>query len=253
MEEFVFSDTAKQQICKEMQENPFTVLSKTVYQQMYYEIIEGNLLPKHKIIESKIAKDLGISRSPVKMVLSDMVEKGILKRVNGKELRVKEITYEECLWIYEARMMLEPQAAYLAAKRITNDELKILKEIIHGFQEIDVSKDHIKYTKLDKMFHELVVKASRNQYCVNMYKSIECPLAMYRNQLNQLAYEECFEQHSLERSSSYHIAIYRMLEQHYPLMAKDEMKNDIQRMYGTMSRLKIERGHKSGIRMDPHL
>jgi hypothetical protein len=29
-----------------------------------------------------------------------------------------------------------------------------------------------------------------------------------------------------------------MLEQRYPMMAKDEMKNDVQRMYGTMSRLR---------------
>lgn len=73
---------------------------------------------------------------------------------------------------------------------------------------------------------------------MDMYKSIECPLAMYRNQLNQLAYEECFQQHGMEKGSEYHRAIYRMLEQRYPMMAKDEMKNDVQRMYGTMSRLR---------------
>ena len=35
---------------------------------------------------------------------------------------------------------------------------------------------------------------------MDMYKSIECPLAMYRNQLNQLAYEECFQQHGMEQN-----------------------------------------------------
>lgn len=41
-----------------------------------------------------------------------------------------------------------------------------------------------------------------------------------------------------KKGSEYHRAIYRMLEQRYPMMAKDEMKNDVQRMYGTMSRLR---------------
>lgn len=238
MEEFTMSEHARDQIQKEMTENPFIILSKSVYKQIYREIIEGNLLPQHRIIESKIAKELNVSRSPVKMALAEMADNGILERIKGKELRVKKITYEECLWIYEARIMLEPEAAYLAARRITERELKILKMLVGKFEEIDHTHDHTKYKNADKLFHETIVKASRNRYLMTMYESIECPLAMYRNQLNQLAYEECFQQHGMEKGSEYHRAIYRMLEQHYPMMAKDEMKNDVQRMYGTMSRLR---------------
>lgn len=238
MEEFTMSEYAKDRIQKEIEENPFIILSKVVCKQIYREIIEGNLLPQHRIIESKIAKELNVSRSPIKMALAEMADNGILERVKGKELRVKKITYEECLWIYEARIMLEPEAAYLAARRISDGELKILKALVEKFEEIDHSHDHVKYKNADKLFHETIVKASRNRYLMAMYESIECPLAMYRNQLNQLAYEECFQQYGMERGSGYHRAIYRMLEQHYPMMAKDEMKNDVQRMYGTMSRLR---------------
>ena len=238
MEDFSMSKSAKDQIQQELDKNPFLVLSKLVYRQIYREIIDGNLLPQHKIIESKIAKELNISRSPVKMALAEMTEKGILEKAKGKELRVKKIRYEECLWIYEARMMLEPEAAYLAASRINEKELEVLRKLVNCFEKIDETHDHTAYKNADKLFHETVIKASRNRYLMAMYESIECPLAMYRNQLNQLAYEECFQQHGMERGSRYHKAIYRMLEEHYPLMAKDEMKNDVQRMYGTMSRLR---------------
>lgn len=238
MEEFSMSENAKDLIQQEIDRNPFLVLSKLVYQQIYREIINGNLLPQHRIVESKIAKELNVSRSPVKMALAEMTEKGILEKVKGKELRVKKISYKECLWIYEARMMLEPEAAYLAAKRIQEKELEVLKKLVFRFEKIDQTHDHLEYKNADKMFHETIVKASRNRYLMDMYKSIESPLAMYRNQLNQLAYEECFQQHGMEKGSEYHRAIYRMLEQRYPMMAKDEMKNDVQRMYGTMSRLR---------------
>ena len=50
--------------------------------------------------------------------------------------------------------------------------------------------------------------------------------------------EKIFQENGMEKGSRYHKSIYRMIQGHYPLMAKDEMKNDIQRMYGTMSRLK---------------
>lgn len=103
MEEFSMSENAKDLIQQEIDRNPFLVLSKLVYQQIYREIINGNLLPQHRIVESKIAKELNVSRSPVKMALAEMTEKGILEKVKGKELRVKKISYEECLWIYEGQ------------------------------------------------------------------------------------------------------------------------------------------------------
>lgn len=238
MTEYVLSDTFKENVQREMEDNPFAVLSRVIYQQLYQEIIDGHLLPEHKIIESKIAKELNVSRTPVKMALADMVDEGIFVRGAGKTVHIKPITYEECLWIYEARMTLEPRAAYQAAKRIKADELQQLKELINKFVEIDRTLDQREYTQTDKRFHEIVIKASRNPYLVSMYKSIECPLACYRNQLNQLVYEECFQRNNMGSGSEHHKSIYNMLKNHLPLLAEDEMRNDIQRMYGTMSRLR---------------
>lgn len=238
MIEYVISDAFKESVQREMDSNPFAILSRVIYRQLYQEIIAGHLLPEHKIIESKIAKELNVSRSPVKMALADMVEEGIFVRGSGKTVHVKPISYEECLWIYEARMTLEPKAAYQAAKRIKPAELQQLKEMITKFEEIDKTLNQRNYTLTDKQFHEIIIKASRNPYLVSMYKSIECPLSCYRNQLNQLAYEECFQQHDMGSGSEHHKAIYNMLKNHLPLLAEDEMRNDIQRMYGTMSRLR---------------
>ena len=54
MEEFSMSENAKDLIQQEIDRNPFLVLSKLVYQQIYREIINGNLLPQHRIVESRI-------------------------------------------------------------------------------------------------------------------------------------------------------------------------------------------------------
>lgn len=238
MTEYVVSAKFRENVQLEMEKNPFAILSRVIYKQLYQEIIAGHLLPEHKIIESKIAKDLNVSRSPVKMALADMVEEGIFVRGAGKTVHVKPISYEECLWIYEARMTLEPKAAYQAAKRINAAEMKQLQELIYKFEETDKSLNQLEYTRTDKQFHEIIIKASRNPYLVSMYKSIECPLACYRNQLNQLVYEECFQLNNMGSGSDHHKAIFNMLKNNLPLLAEDEMRNDIQRMYGTMSRLR---------------
>lgn len=237
MSDFITNDKFKENVEREMSEKPFAILSRVICKQLYQEIISGNLLPEHRIIESKIAQSLNVSRTPVKMALGDMIDDGILVKGTGKTLHVKSVTYEDCLWIYEARMALEPQAASLAARRINTAELKELRELVEVFEEVDHTLDENIYVKADKRFHEVIISASKNPYFTNMYKSIECPLACYRNQLNQLAYEMHFQTNNLEKGSFFHKAIYNMLKNHLPLMAESEMRNDISRMYGTLSQL----------------
>lgn len=239
MPEYEIRNELKENIQTEMENNPFAVLSKLIYDGLYDEIIAGKLRLDEKIIESKIAAQLNVSRTPVKMALNRLVEDEILERGTGKDIRVKKIRYEECLWLYEARKAIEPKAAYLAAKRINKTELTLLKELIQEFKNVDKSYDFEKYIACDKIFHETVIKASRNKYIIGMYKSIEFPLQRYRYQTMQLAYEDLFEKNGLERGSNYHLAVYRALYNQLPIVAEDEILSDINRMYGTMHMLKF--------------
>ena len=227
------------QINEEMNENPFTVLSLAIYNGIYKSILNGYISTEDKIVESKIAKDLNVSRTPVKMALTKLCNDNVLERGAGKEFRVKRITYVECLWLYETRMAIESEGAYFAARRITKNELVQLKKIIDQFREIDISFDHEKYISCDKKFHELIIKASRNKYMIDMYKLIESPLQRYRHQTLQFAYEDLFVSNNMERSSSFHIAIYKALYNHLSVVARDEIQNDIKRMYGTIHMLKF--------------
>lgn len=223
----------------EMKNNPFAILSKVIHDGIYNEIVDGRLIGREKIIESKIAKALNISRTPVKMALNSLQESDILeKRGNSKAFYVKRITYTEGLWLYEARLSLEVQAAYLSAKRINRNELIILKNLIHDFKEIDRTYDNMKFVECDRKFHETIITSTRNIYLINMYKSIECPLQRYRYQLDQLAFEKLFEDTLMERSSMYHEAIYNAIYNKHGLLAKDAIESDLKRMYGTINLLK---------------
>lgn len=237
----VFRDGIK----KKLDDNPFSMLGQIVYEGLYNEILEGRLTVKDKIIELQIAKDLDISRTPVKAALNKLVDKGLVERVEGREYRVKRITFQECLWLYEARMVIESEAAYYAARRITDAELAELAGMVEKFREIDNMTDADEYEKqdkfvmLDRAFHNMIVAASRNGYLIDMYKSIECPLQRYRYQTLVLAYDDMLDKHGLERGGSYHGAIYRALKSRLGIVARDELQSDIKRMYGTMYMLKF--------------
>ena len=50
--------------------NPFIILADVIYQHFKYNIMQGLLLPGDKIIESKIAQDLNVSRTPVNIAIN---------------------------------------------------------------------------------------------------------------------------------------------------------------------------------------
>ena len=114
--------------CKK--ENPFIVLADVIYKHLKNDIMQGLLLPGDKIVESKIAQQLDVSRTPVNIALNRALKDGWLERRSKRFLTVRKISPQECFYLYEARKFLEGQAAYLAAKRITKAELMGLKEIL---------------------------------------------------------------------------------------------------------------------------
>ena len=55
----------RQTLHKKIEENPFLVLEDVIYHSLRNDIIELQLTPGSKLNESKLAEDLGISRSPI--------------------------------------------------------------------------------------------------------------------------------------------------------------------------------------------
>lgn len=237
MEEYQMEQRFIDAVTRDIRINPFSAINKVVSAHLYREILDGSILPEHRLIESKLAQSLQLSRSPIKQALQDLEERGVLVRGKGNALHVRQVSYEECFKVFEARIMLESRAAYIAATRIHDSELAELEKMIEKFIEIDKTMDQASYSQTDKDFHEKIVDCARNRYISDMYKCLEFPLACYRHQMDQLIYEELHQKTGLSPGSGYHSHIFDMLKLHAPLLAQDAMVNDIQRMYGTLSRL----------------
>lgn len=107
-----------------MKRNPFAVLSRLVYDGIYQEIIDGRLRVSDNIVVSQLAEGLNLSRTPVKIAMEDLLEQSMLERRDGNKLSVKRVTFAECSLLFEARRAIETQSAYLAARRMTDAELK---------------------------------------------------------------------------------------------------------------------------------
>lgn len=86
--------------------------------------------PGRRLSEPLLAKELGVSRTPVREALMRLSEEGLVELVPGKGARVRAFTPEEVDEVYGVRALLEGEAAREAALRATPWELSQLEELL---------------------------------------------------------------------------------------------------------------------------
>src|SRR5258705_8558457 len=93
--------------------------TEAAYQQIKGFILRSEIYPRQKIIIEDLAKQMGISRTPIREAMSRLVKDGYVKQIWNRGFFVNEVTVEEVEQLYGAREALEPYLAEEAARRIT--------------------------------------------------------------------------------------------------------------------------------------
>ena len=136
-------------------------LVEQIYETLLEKIVSGTLKNETVLSEVAVAKELDVSRTPVHDALRQLAKDGLVERVAGRRARVAPFTREDVFEIFELRILLEPEAAALAAKRMDlpvltplQDSLALLKEELGtpGWKE--------KWAEHDADFHETIAKES---------------------------------------------------------------------------------------------
>ena len=231
---YTVSTELRQYVEDGMQNKPFAILSRLVYEGMYREIIEGRLTINDSVNMSRFAEQLGVSRTPVNIAVNDLIREGLMEKGKDNRLSVKKVTAEEVSQLYEARLTIEMECAYLAARRITKAELEQLGALLKSFQKADETNDLRLYIQCDKRFHDIVVTAAKNRMLAESYACLEGLLQCYRYQNLKFSYQTMCHRNGVREELDYHRCIYEALKNHMPLEAKDAMFRDVERMHGTM-------------------
>lgn len=161
-----------------------------------------------------MAKELGISRSPIKTAFDRLINDGLLIKKNNKSPYVSSVESKDCLLICQARMCIEGYAAYIAAKQITPNELIQLEKLNHEYKRAAEKKDCFSIIQCDHSFHNTIVKASHNSYLIEMYKCIESRIIRYRFYLEHIIGTDALLE-ILVNQAKYHQAILNALKMLY--------------------------------------
>lgn len=139
--------------------------TEVAYTTLKRELLNGTIQPGERIADSEICRRLKVSRTPVREALLALERDGLVRIVPRQGYFATEIGVSEALDAYQLRMVLEPFATALAARRVNDEELGALRELLAelAVAEADASDAAlVEAIELNKRFHVLIAEASGN-------------------------------------------------------------------------------------------
>jgi DNA-binding GntR family transcriptional regulator len=152
---------------------PRVVLSDRVKEYIVEAVLSGELKPGDRIVESSMARQLGVSQAPVREAIRDLVLLGFLESQPYKGTSVRSFTAEELWETYTVRAALESLAARLAATHLTEEDVDALQAILDEMMEAAGRHDLDELLRLDNHFHETILQISRNQTLYQLWKTLQ--------------------------------------------------------------------------------
>ena len=217
----------KKDLERMQKEQPFAPLSSLIYEFYKDAITKFYILPDTKLKESRIAADLDISRSPVDKAMDMLSEEGLVVKDHHKAPRVVSADLHDCVDVCQARMSIEGEAAYLAAKQITDEQIEELQQIEAEYiRLLTEEQDFIHAAQVDEAFHRAIVVASGNSYLLDLYNNISQRALRYRCYLQHLIGESNTFRQLITRSKSHEVII-KALKEGMSSVAREEMRIDI--------------------------
>jgi DNA-binding GntR family transcriptional regulator len=154
-------------------------LTEQVVQKLIKAIIGGVLKPGERLIETKVAANLGVSRGPLREALKILAGQGLVETSSGRGTRVAELSADEVENMSLLRAMLEGLAARQFTAKASTRSLNQLREIYANMLEAANNGDDDEYRALDSRFHECVVEGSGNRFLVSSWLSLRTLLYAY--------------------------------------------------------------------------
>jgi DNA-binding GntR family transcriptional regulator len=146
-----------------------TVLREQVKEVLLERILSHQYGPGDRLVETRIAQELGVSQAPVREALRELETLRFVESSPFKGAWVREVSDEELAELYPIRAALEDVAARAAAERLAGDVGALEREIraMAGAKGVREQVEH------DVRFHRLIVEAAGNARLLELWASLQ--------------------------------------------------------------------------------
>jgi Transcriptional regulators len=190
------SESAKVDPFCELQPIPRTESLATRVQDALVElIIQRVLVPGQHIVETDVANQLGVSRQPVREALRALSAHGWVDQFQGRGTFIHEPGEKEISDTLEFRVLLESEAARLAAHVATSRDHAALSSLAADGLNAFNNGDMPTAVRLDSAFHTKVAELSGNSYLKDSLDRLSRRARWYLQPLVEKRGSRSFEEH----------------------------------------------------------
>lgn len=160
-------------------------LTELVTEKLRELIVDGTLALGSNLSEASIAKDLGVSRTPVREAVNRLEMEGLLRIEPQRGTFVFSLEPEELAMICDARVCLETTAMTEAISRNPETLQAALADCVAQMKTARQKADDQGYLALDTHFHQCILDHSGNRFLNDAYQTISFKMAAIRNRLGR--------------------------------------------------------------------
>lgn len=147
-------------------------LTLAVYHRIMEMMLNYDIVPGQRLVFVDLAKQLGVSRTPVNNALSILAKEGYLDFVPNQGYAVHRLTMDEAECLYEIREILEIGTVGKAIREMNDDKLKVLENRMNDYKQAISDRVHRKLFILDTEFHAAIIEMINNPILTDRYRDV---------------------------------------------------------------------------------
>jgi DNA-binding GntR family transcriptional regulator len=186
-------------------------------------IVTGRLQPNERLVESDLARSLGVSRTIVRTALARLEQEGLVEHERHRGARVRLVSKREAVEIIETRSVLEGLAVRVAAQRATADDIDGLRAIAAEMRGLWEADDLLALSEQNARLHGRLIEISGHDTASRLISSLNTQIVRFQ-------YRTILLPGRGDRSLSEHAAIIDAVAAGDPKAAETAMRTHLSRV-----------------------
>jgi DNA-binding GntR family transcriptional regulator len=159
-------------------------LTQQIYKVLREKILARQLLPGERIDIAVLAKELGVSRTPVKEAVNQLADQGIIEIRPQRGTFVAAVDWHALKELHELCLIVETSVCGELAGKLSLRNLAELRGLLaemEGQTDGPVYRDYTEYLKLDRDFHTAIIRYAGNLHLLRTYERLGLHLRVARD------------------------------------------------------------------------
>ena len=160
------------------------VAKDKVFQALKERILSGDLTSDAPLKERELAEEFGVSRTPIREALRQLVSEKLVRIVPNVGAFVGSFSWTDAAEIFTIRKVLEAYAAQLTTGRLIVSQIRLLEALLTTSVAAVRQGDVAQYAECDEEFHAMLNENCGNQHLVDMIRNVNDKTKLTRLRLS---------------------------------------------------------------------